>query len=316
MYLFGTNIILGFSLWFYFLYPVAFHFTMNRTQKKLKKIDKLLVLVYNSNNDSDEHSSIIPNKEVEMARKTIILSVEKAFRIIDLFRESPELSLSNIASMLDMPKTTAYGLISTLEKYEYLEQNIVSGKYRLGIALLELGEICGSRYDHKNEVVQELKLLCDQYNGNGHITKLIKDKVVYIENIEPKNEVIIRTRIGSRAPANCTSTGKAFLSCLSEERIDMLFQQKQLPILTPNSIDNIDDLKEHLKKIKIVGYSVDNEESILNVKGVGVVLKNRHCKPIYGVSIAALSNQMTDDIIRRIGEELKETVERLSERII
>ena len=250
-----------------------------------------------------------------MAKKALVLSVEKALKIIELFRETPKLNLTEIANILDMPKSTAFGLIATLEKYGYLEQEETTGKYQLGITLLEMGGIFSSRLDIKDEVLPVIKMISERFAGNVHLTKLLGNEVVYIENIEPTNTVVIRTRIGSRAPANCTSTGKAFLACLSEEEIDKLFLQEQLPILTQNSINDIETLKDHLSEIRRLGYSVDREESILGVKGVGAVVKDRAGKPVVGISIAGLSGQMSDEKIKEIGTVLAESSAKLSKRL-
>lgn len=250
-----------------------------------------------------------------MTKKALVRSVEKSLRIIELFKQYEKLNLTEIAGILNLPKSTAFGLIATLEKYGYLEQEIDTGKYQLGITLLEMGSIFSSRFDIMREAMPIMERLSKEYGGNAHITKLIGNEVVYMESVEPTNTVIVRTKIGSRAPANCTSTGKAFLSCFPDEKIEMLFKESALPKLTEHSISDVGTLKEHLAAIRKRGYSIDMQESILGVEGAGTIIKRRNGEPILGISLAGLSTQFDEDLLSEIGITLKEEAEKLSKKL-
>jgi len=250
-----------------------------------------------------------------MAKKALVLSVEKALKIIDLFRHEKRMNLTEISGILNLPKSTAFGLIATLEKYGYLEQELDTGKYQLGITFLEMGGMFSSRLDIYKEVKPIMEKISKQYGGNVHMTKLLGNEVVYIDNIEPSNSIIVKTRIGSRAPANCTSTGKAFLACLSDAKLESLFPENHLVKLTKNSISNITTLKKQLALIRERGYSIDNQESILGVKGVGAVCRSLSGKPIFGISLARLSEQFSADLVEEIGKLLKIETELLSKRL-
>ena len=70
--------------------------------------------------------------------RKIINSVQKAIDILNLFdRQNSELGTTEIAKILDMPKSTVAGLINTLEANGFLDQNPENRKYRLGLKLVE-----------------------------------------------------------------------------------------------------------------------------------------------------------------------------------
>jgi len=245
-------------------------------------------------------------------KKARVLSVDKAFKIINLFKEHEELSLIEISSMLSMPKTTAFALIATIEDHGFLNQDSVSGKYKLGLSVIELHNALSNRINIKDEAVVLLKPISEKYEKNVHITTLIRNEIIYLESIVPSGKMTIKTIVGSRAPANCTSTGKALLSCLSETELDGLLGKYPPQQLTPNSITDIGKLKAELDHIREVGYAIDNEESILGVRGVGFAVKNNSGKALIGISVSGLATYLTDDIISHCIVELKRIAGELS----
>ena len=75
-------------------------------------------------------------------------TLEKAFNILDLFSyQRTELSLNEIKNILDMPKSTVFRLLYTMEKYGLIRKVVSSGNYRLGLKLLYLGNLVSKDYD-------------------------------------------------------------------------------------------------------------------------------------------------------------------------
>src|SRR6266511_2082678 len=71
---------------------------------------------------------------------TMIQSVNRATRILKaLGSEQARLSVTELAKHLGLAKTTVYKLLRTLTAHQFVEQNLETGKYRLGPALLQLG---------------------------------------------------------------------------------------------------------------------------------------------------------------------------------
>src|SRR6266508_2056590 len=70
----------------------------------------------------------------------MIQSVERAAQILKaLGAESPRLGITELAERLGLAKATVYGLLRTLASEQLVEQDAETGKYRLGPALLQLG---------------------------------------------------------------------------------------------------------------------------------------------------------------------------------
>ncbi|MDI3481382.1 MAG: hypothetical protein PWQ97_1037, partial [Tepidanaerobacteraceae bacterium] len=182
--------------------------------------------------------------------KIIVQSVDRALHILELFREESSLGLTQIAERMGLAKSTVYGLVATLEANHYLEQDPDNGKYRLGIRLLEMGELFNQRLDLRREAAPIMKSLVEKYAETVQLSILDGTEVVYIDLIEAPTSIKYTSRIGKRAPAHCAGTGKAMLADLPEDIIDKLYSNKPLVTPTPRSISNIVLLKEHLKLVR------------------------------------------------------------------
>ncbi|AYO29631.1 IclR family transcriptional regulator [Biomaibacter acetigenes] len=247
--------------------------------------------------------------------KAIIQSVDRALRILELFREESSLGLTQIAERMDLAKSTVYGLVATLETHHYLEQDPDNGKYRLGIRLLELGELFNQRLDLRREAVPIMRDLVEKYSETVQLSILDGTDVVYIDLIEAPTSIRYTSRIGKRVQAHCAATGKAMLADLPEDVIDKIYSNKTLVTPTPRSISNIVLLKEHLKLIRQQGYSIDDEELDLGVRGAGASIKNKNGRAIAGISLGGPTSRVTHDMVREFGLAVKEAALLISQRL-
>lgn len=246
-------------------------------------------------------------------KKARILSVEKAINILNLFKCHEKLTLNEISKLMEIPKTTAFSLIATLENMNMLTYDYITGKYTLGINILELSNSMKCNLNIREEAIKELRKLSDKYQKNTHITMLSGRNIIYVESIIPTGVMTAATVIGAKAPANCTSSGKAFLAHLTKDELSEIID-KPLEGLTPNSITETSDLQIELNTIRLQGYAIDNEESILGVKGVGTVVMNHLNRPILGISIAGLSSYINSTDIETYSQELKQIAKYLSNK--
>ncbi|MCI8506290.1 MAG: IclR family transcriptional regulator [Lachnospiraceae bacterium] len=244
-------------------------------------------------------------------KKARILSVEKAVNILNLFKSHEKLTLNEISKLMEIPKTTAFSLIATLENMDMLTFDCVTGRYTLGINIVELFNSINSNRNIRDEARKELRKLSDQYQKNTHITMLSGRHIIYVESIVPAGAMAVTTVVGAKAPANCTSSGKAFLAYTSQEELNKVLSEP-LEGLTLNSILDTAVLRKELDGIRKDGYAVDNEESILGVKGVGTVVVDQWGKPVLGISIAGLASYITPSEIEIFSQKLKEIAKYLS----
>ncbi|MCG8616809.1 MAG: IclR family transcriptional regulator, partial [Desulfobacterales bacterium] len=72
--------------------------------------------------------------------RRLIQSIQRAGDILDLFiRDNESIGITRIAEQVNLPKTTAQGIVQTLEALEFLEKDRKDLTYRLGPKVFRLG---------------------------------------------------------------------------------------------------------------------------------------------------------------------------------
>src|SRR4051812_40738821 len=101
--------------------------------------------------------------------KTRLSSVANSIRLLNSFSgEEDELGITTLATRMRLAKSTVHRLAATLTAAGFLEQNRDNGKYRLGMALFELGALVRRRMDVANEGRPQLRGLVGKNRGTGH----------------------------------------------------------------------------------------------------------------------------------------------------
>ncbi len=232
-----------------------------------------------------------------------IQSVFRALKIMECVAENHNLiSLTEISHKMGLSKSTVHGLIATMEKYGYLHQDTVTGKYSLGLKTFELGQAYASSLDLREIALPDLRKLSALYQETAHLALLSGDEVVYIDKVDGSRSIGIRSRIGGRNPAYCTGVGKVLLSGLSDNKIAEMYAGKQFQKFTPNTVSDLPALLQQVQKIRVAGYAFDMEEIEPDLQCVAAPIKDSQGKIIAAISLSGPANRL------RNLDEIKEAV--------
>ena len=245
--------------------------------------------------------------------EVILQSVDNALKLIEvLAEEDSELGVSELSRKLEMGKSTTHRLLSTLEKRQFIEQNQTTGKYRLGIKLIQISasvmrqfniiKICHPYIVELSNITGETTHLC-LYN-NGEIT--------FIDKIAGKNSSKMQSIIGATKPAYITATGKALIANMPKQKMENYLDKVELKPYTPYTITEKERLREELNKIREQCFSEDQQESEEGLICYAAPIKNHNGDVIAAISISgAVSrmNESSEDFI----EKVKTTASKISE---
>ena len=126
--------------------------------------------------------------------------------------EQSELRISALAERLKLAKSTVHRLASTLVEAGMLEQNKETGKYRLGLAVFELGSLVRRKIDISLEAKPWLMTLREQTGETVDLSILDHGGVVCVNFLESKKVNRTSSGIGLRKPVHCTAEGKALIA--------------------------------------------------------------------------------------------------------
>jgi DNA-binding IclR family transcriptional regulator len=182
-------------------------------------------------------------------------------------------------------------------KAGYLEQNPENEKYRLGVKILELGNVISSNMNIRRTMLPYMQELADYTNETVYLGMPNESEVIYLDSSSPKNQLSTRSMLGVKAPLYCTGIGKAMLAFLPAEVTNAVCA-KGLKKYTDQTISEPEALLAELAAIRSRGYSIDNMEHEFGIKCVGMPILNKKKQVVAGISVSGPSLRFDDDKIR------------------
>ncbi len=237
----------------------------------------------------------------------------RAIDILELIsNETKGLTLSEIATSLEIPVTSASDIIKALLDKEMIEVIDERSKiYGIGVKAFFIGNAFISNtslIDKSKDIIEKLGT---DLNKTVFLGKEVNEKVTYIYKFEPKSTLITTCSIGARTKIHCTSLGKSIMAYDNE-----LFQKvlkKELLKNTKYTITEPELLKKEIKKIREIGYAVDNREQSEHLLCIGAPVFDNNNKVIAALSVSGLYSKDID--IEKQGFIVKESALAISKKM-
>jgi IclR family KDG regulon transcriptional repressor len=246
----------------------------------------------------------------------VVKPVQNAIRMLHLLGEQGTMGVTQIASRLDLSKSSVHDILCTLLSDGLVEKDTERSVYRLGIRLFELGNLARASLELRRLALPHLKALNEALDETVHLTVVDEDEVLYVECYESSKRLRTYSVIGVRAPLFCTAVGKAILAFQQAEQIERVIREQGLRRFTAQTITDAARLKKELRAIAARGYAVDNMEHEEGVRCVGAPIRDHDGRVFASISVSGPSQRMlperdedtarllvsrTQDISRRLG---------------
>jgi DNA-binding IclR family transcriptional regulator len=170
-----------------------------------------------------------------------------------------------------------------------------AGNYRLGMRLLELGNLVKDRLNVRDAAVQPMRELHKLIQQPVNLSVRQGDEIVYVERAfsERSGMQVVRA-IGGRAPLHLTSVGKLFLAMDDPQRVRAYATRTGLSGQTRNSITQLQVLERELSRVRQYGLARDNEELELGVRCMASGIYDDQGKLVAGLSISAPADRLDE----------------------
>jgi IclR family transcriptional regulator, carbohydrate utilization repressor len=221
--------------------------------------------------------------------------IERMFALIDVLaaREEP-MSLKEISEKTGLHPSTTHRILNDLATGRFVDRP-EPGTYRLGMRLLELGNLVKGRLNVRDAALAPMRELHKLIQQPVNLSMRQGDEIVYIERAysERSGMQVVRA-IGGRAPLHLTSVGKLFLSVDDAQRVRAYATRTGLSGHTKNSITQLPVLERELSKARQYGIARDNEELELGVRCMAVGVYDDQSKLVAGLSISAPADRLDE----------------------
>ncbi|GIN63348.1 IclR family transcriptional regulator [Robertmurraya siralis] len=242
-----------------------------------------------------------------------VQSVDRALTILEILQENSKgLGVTDLAKQLHVSKSTAHRLLMSLLKKGFVQKDMETDKYLLGLKLIEFGQNVSENLDIRKLASGYLHELVEISGETAHLAILDNNEIVYIDKIESSATIRMYSKIGKRAPLHCTGIGKAVLAFLPEEKIKQIIDENGLKKFTDKTITDKEEMLAHLSEIKRRGYSIDDEEHELGINCAAAPILNHKGEVVAGISVAGPLMRISKEKLSRIAKEVLRVSQEIS----
>jgi DNA-binding IclR family transcriptional regulator len=244
-------------------------------------------------------------------RSPSVQSVDRAISVMELLSRRGWSGVTEVARELDIHKSTAYRLLTTLRDRGLVEQDAATEKYRLGFGLVLLARSASADLDI---------LRCAEPVGE-RLSELTKETVT-IAVLEDDDAVIIHQSIsrasalsvdwtGRHTPLHATAAGKIFLSYMPEDQL-LRVLRGPLEHFTENTIVEPASLLDHMRRIPDEGYAYTVEELEVGLNAVGAPIRRADGAVVGTVSVSGPAFRLPPETLPETGELSKRAAAEIS----
>jgi IclR family transcriptional regulator, carbohydrate utilization repressor len=221
--------------------------------------------------------------------------IERMFALIDVLASKEEaISLKEISEKTGLHPSTTHRILNDLAVGRFVDRP-EAGSYRLGMRLLELGNLVKGRLNVRDVALLPMRELHKLTQQPVNLSMRQGDEIIYVERAfsERSGMQVVRA-IGGRAPLHLTSVGKLFLALDDPSRIRAYATRTGLSGQTRNSITQLPVLERELAKARQNGVARDNEELELGVRCMASGIYDDQGHLVAGLSISAPADRLDE----------------------
>jgi DNA-binding IclR family transcriptional regulator len=233
--------------------------------------------------------------------------IERMFALMDVLSSREEaVSLKEISEKTGLHPSTTHRLLNDLATGRFVDRP-QPGSYRLGMRLLELGNLVKSRLNVRDAALVPMRELHKLIQQPVNLSMRQGDEIVYIERTysERSGMQVVRA-IGGRAPLHLTSVGKLFLAADDPQRVRAYAARTGLSGHTKNSLTQLPALERELSKVRQYGNARDNEELELGVRCMAAGIYDDQGKLVAGLSISAPAGRLEEEWLPKLQATARE----------
>ncbi|MBU9652767.1 IclR family transcriptional regulator [Burkholderia multivorans] len=217
-----------------------------------------------------------------------VQSFATGLAVLDAFdNERPSMNLPEIAAAVGITKSAAQRFAFTLEALGLLRKDPVSRRYSLAPRALHLGY----RYLQAHSLLERANPYLADLNRDISETVNLSEpdgnQMVYIGRFPNPARAIVYMPVGRTLPMFCSSSGRAYLSGLSDDEVLEILKTSDLVKYTKNTVIEIDAIMQMIVQARETGYAYTVEEYYRGDLAIAAPLFGPGGVPVGAVNISA-----------------------------
>ncbi|WP_447920536.1 IclR family transcriptional regulator [Achromobacter aegrifaciens] len=227
-------------------------------------------------------------------------------RVLGLYAEgASELSFTEVAARLSLPKSSASRLLNQMQHYGLLDQDAVTRRYRAGTMLAQAvrAGMAATPLDDACRVV--LARLSDDSGLTAYLSTLNQRETVVLQRLNGSHPVQVLSPPGSRRAASGTAMGRVLLSRLSEAEFQALYGHEADQALPREGRDcpaTVGELAGLVARTRADHCGVAIDQAMPGIGAVAAAVRDPATGELRGLCLSFVSFQADADRVARLRE--------------
>lgn len=207
------------------------------------------------------NATIVPkNGTREFSAISVLTNAANVLRCFGT--DCPDLTVSEVARRLTIPKANASRLLKSMREAGMLETIGTSHRHRPGNLMLYVGSFQRHSSVLIGKASEAVAEVSKTFGHTGYVSMLDGGKVVAIADFEGSNTLRVVSNVGRRLPAHRSATGRSLLARMSQDDVDRLFEGHA----------EITDLRQALELVRAQGCALSSQESTPGVDAIAIAI--------------------------------------------
>jgi len=228
----------------------------------------------------------------DMDARYMVPVVRSTFRILQELSSAGALGLNEITQRTRVAKSTVFRILTTLHHFGYVIRDS-RRNYHISPSLADLVSETAGANALRTVAMPYMLNLRDRFGETVNLGHLNLDKVIYLEVVPSEYALRLSERPGASVPAHASALGKAILAFSPSSVAASLISERQLPMLTRNTITDPDEFHKELRRVKERGYSFDRGETSLLATCIGAPIVDARGRAIAAMSISGPTSRFS-----------------------
>lgn len=238
-------------------------------------------------------------------------TINRVVKLLDFLSKYKDgVGVYEISESIDLPLSTTHRMLSSLEENEFVVQDKITKKYKLGIRILSLAVNILNDMDIIKISMPIIEEISSKYGKLMFLSVLESDRVICVDMVNNAQGMKFYVQVGSHMPVYCSASGKSIVAYQDDKKIDEILESEKRRKLTKNTKLNDKDIKNDLKMVRESGYAVCDEEMELGVVALSTPIRDRHGDAFASITIMLMKHLEYDK--DQIIKDLKDASAKIS----
>ena len=243
-------------------------------------------------------------------------ALERGLEILEALRHHADgLGINEAARLLEIPVNSAFRILSTLLKYEYVQRDVKSKKFTLSTKLFTIACDHAAETTLIEAALPVMRELRDTLKETVVVSVISGQEGIVLEQVPGLYSFRFVCDSGARQALHASASTKAILAFLPEADREAILKGVLMPQLTGNTITARDQFLRELRQVKLDGYALDRAEALEGVYCVAAPVFDRQDNPVAAITVTGPGSRLPPERLPEVGLVVKEYARRISETL-